>query len=92
MTNVNLERAEQYLIEMSDLLADNGCSLFWADQLKSLAAKKTMHPDDFRSQIKSLFGGMGSLTDLVICKSDGTMDRELNIVFDVLRQKLYDVI
>lgn len=92
MTDLDLEKAERYLFEMGDLLESSGHALSWARRLKALAGKKTMHPDDFRSQIKGLFGGMGSLNDLVICDSQGKLDRDLNIKFDDLRHKLRSVI
>ncbi|WP_420548765.1 DUF6966 domain-containing protein [Curvivirga sp.] len=92
MSKVDIEKAELYLSEMGELLEKNNCSPFWANKLKSLAAKKTLCPDDFRVQIKSMFGGMGSLNDLVLLDDDGKVDRDLNIIFDDLRKKLFDVI
>lgn len=92
MKNIDLEKAEFYLSEMSDLLTLKGSSSSWAEKLRSLADKKTMHPDDFRFEIKRLYGGMGSLNDIVICDSEGKMDREANIKFDDLRRKLYGVV
>ncbi len=86
MTQIDLEKAETCLLEMSDLLSRKCSSPHWAEKLRSLAAKKTMHPYDFRSQIKSFFGGMGSLNDIVICDADGKIDREANIEFEDLRQ------
>ncbi|MCF2872994.1 hypothetical protein L0664_18165 [Octadecabacter sp. G9-8] len=92
MNNVDLMQAEECLIQMGDILIRNGTSLHWAKKLHSLASKKTMCADDFRQQVKGLYGGMGSLNDLVICDADGKMDRDLNVRFDELRSTLYNVV
>ncbi len=90
MTYADLNKAEICLMEMSKLLISNNSSLDWAKKLQSLSEKKTMHSDDFRLQIKRMFGGMGSLNDIVICDSNGKIDRDANIKFDYFRKELYE--
>ena len=43
-----------------------------------------------RQEIRSLFGGMGSLSDVVLCR-DGTFDKRDNDEFDRLRRQLYEL-
>ena len=92
MNNVDLEKAEEYLTQMADILVTNGSSPHWSSRLRSLASKKTLCADDFRHQVKMLYGGMGSLNDLVISDADGKMDRDVNILFDDIRSKLYNTV
>lgn len=92
MNKVDLEQVEQCLLSLSDILAEKKFSPHWEAKLRSLAKKRTLHADDFRSQVKRLYGGMGSLNDLVICDASGKMDRQTNIRFDELRQRLFDLV
>lgn len=62
----------------------------WSHQLK-LLAEKNISPDDLRYEIQKLYGGMGSLNDIVICNQEGKMDKEANIEFDTLRSQLFDL-
>ncbi len=92
MSGVNLEQAEKYLIQLSDILISSGASLSWADRLHSVASKRKMSAEDFRLEVKGLYGGMGSLNDLVICDAEGKMDRNLNVQFDEIRSKLFGLL
>lgn len=85
----NFDEIENILDEMCFIL--KGCDLErWANIL--LDIKKMIRHDtkDARYSIMSLYGGMGSLNDLVLFK-DGVMLIEENDVFEELRNRLYDL-
>ncbi|WP_316015336.1 DUF6966 domain-containing protein [Roseobacter sp. HKCCA0434] len=92
MNDTKLIRAEAILAEMAQIFfAENDASP-WGKKLSSLAQNKTMHPDDFRSQIKRFYGGMGSLNDIVLIAPNGKVDREANVRFSKLKNELYQLI
>lgn len=92
MNEADLFRAEVILEELAGLLfAENNASP-WGRKLHSLAQKKTLHAEDFRSQIKGLYGGMGSLNDIVLFSSNGKVDREANRAFSALKEELYQLV
>lgn len=64
----------------------------WGRKLESLAKKDTLCHDDLRLQVKGLYGGMGSLNDIVLFHSDGTVDRSGSAEFDMLRSQLYELV
>ncbi|AIR07374.1 hypothetical protein JT31_22995 [Cedecea neteri] len=83
----NIDEIESILDEMCRILKE--CNLErWANIL--LDIKKMVRHDtkEARYSIMSLYGGMGSLNDLVLFK-DGVMLVEENDVFDELRNRLY---
>lgn len=89
MNKLDTEKAEQCLLSLSEVLAQNGFAPSWERKLRSIAEKKNLAPEDFRSQVKLLFGGMGSLNDLIVYSSDGRIDPETNELFDHLRRELF---
>ncbi|QCP54403.1 hypothetical protein FAZ95_36345 [Trinickia violacea] len=78
------------LIRMSGLLLF--CDLEdWACVLIQFANRVEEGCPVVRAEILRLFGGMGSLNDLVLHK-DGHVLNDENEVFDALRERLYELI
>jgi hypothetical protein len=92
MNEINTDRVEKILEEMAIILFAEKSSSPWGRKLQSLARKKTMHSDDFRSQVKSLYGGMGSLNDIVLFGADGKVDKLANQKFTELKAELYQIV
>lgn len=92
MNESNTGRAEKILEEMANILFAEKSSSSWGRKLHSLAQKKTMHADDFRSQVKGLYGGMGSLNDIVLFGPDGKIDKLANQKFAALKEELYQIV
>lgn len=92
MKKENVERAEEILEQLAALLFAENLNSPWGRRLTSLANKKTLHVDDFRSQIKGLYGGMGSLNDIVLFRPDGKVDRASNEQFAELKNELYQLV
>lgn len=62
----------------------------WADGLERLGYKMVGDPDATTVRILSLYGGMGSLNDLVLYKDGAVLSKE-NVELDDLRSRLYDL-
>ncbi len=92
MNDADLLRAEVILEEMAEILFTESNASPWGKRLSSLAQKKTLHPDDFRSQIKGLYGGLGSLNDIVLFAPNGKVDREANSIFSALKEELFQLV
>lgn len=61
----------------------------WAGALSDLGARQA--GEDVRGDIRRLFGGAGSLNDLVLHSVDMARMRADNIEFDALRTELYEL-
>lgn len=83
-----MSEAEKILKEMADILEENEGPSEWSRMLESLSNNKTLHKDDFYYSVKRLFGGMGSLNDVVITDSNGKFPVDANEKFDSLRRDL----
>lgn len=92
MNSNDICQAEKILLRLASLLFDENVQSDWGTKLSNLANKKTLAVEDFRLQIKNLYGGMGSLSDIVLMKADGKVDREANNEFDDLRSELYQLV
>lgn len=92
MNDAVIARCEAVLEEMAGLLFEENRASPWGGRVASLAGKKTLHADDFRRSIKGLFGGMGSLNDLVLLRHDGSVNREDSRKFAALREELYNLV
>ncbi len=62
----------------------------WADCLKIISNQFARSPDDAKRKILSLYGGMGSLNDLLLQK-DGVLFKKENEEFDTLKSKLFNI-
>lgn len=86
MTDVG--RVSSALKEMASLLANAG-DLSWSQRLDQQAVNILQYGPEESRNILSLYGGMGSLSDVVLHK-DGDWLVEENIRFDALRSELYE--
>lgn len=76
------------LLEIIELLEFVGESC-WITTLKRLYSDNVSSQKDWLRKIKSLFGGMGSFTDLVLMKN-GIICIDENNKLDQLRNRLYN--
>lgn len=83
---------EGKLIAMSEILFKSDKRSRWGKKLSAIANKNTLHIDDLKFPVKKLYGGMGSLNDIVFMDTDGSVDTEANEAFDELRIQLYDIV
>lgn len=76
------------LLEIIELLEFMNESA-WTITLKRLYEDNASSPKDWLRKIKSLFGGMGSFTDLVLMRN-GIICIDENNKLDQLRNRLYN--
>lgn len=84
-----LQEIEKVLREMSTLL-DHNVETSWARYIDKLRYRMNIEPDNAIIDIKVLFGGMGSLNDLVLSKDGKPLIHENNKL-DELRKELYEL-
>lgn len=77
------------LVRMSELLHLGGYP-DWSTSLKSLSDRAENKPDETCATVVGMFGGMGSLNDLVLYKGSLPLRQE-NEELDTLRAKLYSL-
>ncbi|MDE9544253.1 hypothetical protein KKI93_20455 [Xenorhabdus bovienii] len=82
-----MRKIEKILEEISILLEQNLVS-DWARHIDKLRYRMNIEPDEAIADIKRLFGGMGSLNDLVLSKN-GVPLKDENNKLDELRKELY---
>lgn len=74
---------------MAELIRGGG-SLDWAIALEKFAFEIDHEPGFVSGKILSMFGGIGSLNDIVLYKEGQPLSGE-NIELDVLRTRLYQL-
>ncbi|NQZ05944.1 MAG: hypothetical protein HRT35_02175 [Algicola sp.] len=62
----------------------------WADAIQNVRCELLNDRSTARTKVFSMYGGMGSLNDLVLYKNGNPMIKE-NIEFDGLRSELYNL-
>ncbi len=87
---IKIQEIKNILTRMSVIIGNYPGFEDWSHQLKFLA-EKNISPSDLRYEIQKLYGGMGSLNDIVIFNQEGKMDKEANVEFDRLRSQLFDL-
>jgi hypothetical protein len=87
MTNV--EQLEPVLTRMTELLR-LGSRGNWGNALEKHRSALSTDPSATVARILAMFGGMGSLNDVVLYKDGQPMVSE-NREFDSLRSRLYDL-
>lgn len=85
----NISEIQGVLHRMSQLLLFSGLD-DWATAISRLASKADDGYAMVRPEIRRMYGGMGSLNDIVLYK-DGRVLKEENDEFDTLRERLYDL-
>lgn len=80
-------KIEKILEEISILLEQNLAS-DWAHHIDKLRYRMNIKPDEAIVDIKGLFGGMGSLNDLVLSRN-GVPLKDENNKLNELRKELY---
>lgn len=84
---INLKKIENILVEMIDILRD--CSVDeWSKALAQCQNSLLNDSEITLNTILSMYGGMGSLNDIVLYK-DGEVVPQKNREFDALRTELY---
>jgi hypothetical protein len=86
---MDLKRFQEVVARMGELLRLGGKSS-WASALQRLKDEAPSDPVGVRSKTLSMFGGMGSLNDIVLYSS-GTLLLAENNEFDQLRRELYSL-
>jgi hypothetical protein len=84
-----IQKIEKVLSEMSTLL-DQNTETSWARYIDKLRYRINIESDSTIIDIKALFGGMGSLNDLVLSKDGKPLTHENNKL-DALRKELYEL-
>jgi hypothetical protein len=87
MTNVN--EIQSVLRRMGELLVLSGLD-HWANAITHLVSKADEGYAVVRPEIRRMYGGMGSLNDIVLYK-DGHVLASENDEFDALRERLYEL-
>jgi hypothetical protein len=84
---MDIQKIESVLSRMRDLLVA-GAMNDWARALDDCRSNLAADPADVRSRVISMYGGMGSLNDVVLYRNGQPMIRENNEL-DGLRSELY---
>ncbi|MCF6252868.1 MAG: hypothetical protein L3J75_16605 [Methylococcaceae bacterium] len=85
----DIKNIENTLVKMIDLLRLSGVDN-WADALKLISQELATRPKQVASKILSMYGGMGSLNDVILYRDGQPLSKE-NTEFDDLRTSLYDL-
>lgn len=86
----NIQAVEPVLTRMAELLR-TGSREDWAKALEGFLGESATDSNAIASGILPMYGGMGSLNDLVLYK-DGQPLVDENIEFDALRSELYQLL
>jgi len=87
MSDIN--NIENTLVKMIGLLRFSGVGN-WADALEQCRRELKANPIEIGSKILSMYGGMGSLNDVILYKDGHPLSTE-NSEFDDLRTNLYSL-
>lgn len=92
MKQSEIERVQQILFELSEILFKEDTTSLLGKRFRALSRNETMLIYDYKQQIKGLFGGMGSMNDIVIFDSDGNLNRHASARFHELKEELYAIV
>lgn len=84
-----INEQKKYLKLISNLLKGNSEG-FLVDHLNNIILISDVDPDRFVDDVKRLFGGIGTLNDIVLSKNGRPLIKE-NDELDALRKKLYEL-
>jgi hypothetical protein len=85
----DIQNIQIVLARMAELLRSGGLS-DWARAFESFRSELQQDPSATTAKILSMYGGMGSLNDLVLYK-DGKVLAQENDELDALRSRLYEL-
>jgi len=85
----DIQNIQIVLARMAELLRSGGLS-DWARALENFRSEVQQDPSATTAKILSMYGGMGSLNDLVLYK-DGKVLAQENDELDALRSRLYEL-
>ena len=77
---------------MLSLLDDEHGNQLWANKISSILRKKTLQVEYYEDQITAMYGGMGSLNDIILQDKNGYMPKESNDRFSNLRTQLFQLV
>lgn len=80
------EVLERVAMLLSDYNEDS-----WARACRSHASAFSSDPKEVKGQIRSMYGGMVSFSDVVLHGSDGSIPRAENAELDDLRGRLFEL-
>lgn len=83
----NLQNIEKILTRIEELLR-LGASTNWVKTIENIRKELSISPTSTVSNIRGMYGGMGSFNDIVLYKNGQPLVSE-NIEFDELREQLY---
>ena len=83
-------KLENILAEMATLLRSYGNET-WAEAFSRLSKEVHIDPAGVLSEIRRMYGGMGSLSDIVLYTPNGSLLPLENNRFDALRHELYQL-
>lgn len=86
---IDVQSVQTVLVRMIDLLRQGGLS-DWARALDESRREMLQDPEATTAKILSMYGGMGSLNDLILYKDGKVLVSESNELDD-LRSKLYSL-
>jgi len=86
---IDIQDVQNTLARMAELLRTGGIN-DWAAALEGMRIEIAEDPARASAKILSMYGGMGSLNDLVLYKDGQPLTRD-NSELDVLRSKLYSL-
>lgn len=84
---MNIQNIDEVMNRISELLQLGGLD-DWAEALESMRRQYAIDPVGGSAKIMSVYGGMGSLNDLVLYREGQPLVKENNEL-DLLRSKLF---
>ncbi|WP_145648474.1 DUF6966 domain-containing protein [Pseudoduganella lurida] len=85
---MNTFEVQKLLGKIEQLLRSNGCAS-WADRVRVVKLVLVEDPVAGKSEVLSMFGGLGSLSDIILY-SNGTPLIAENDILQELRQELFE--
>lgn len=86
---IEVQKVQSVLFRMAELLRQGGL-VDWAQAIEESHTEISNDPATTSAKILSMYGGMGSLNDLVLYKDGKVLIKESNEL-DELRSRLYDL-
>ena len=88
------EKLREMISKLAEFLGANGCTV-WADRLRQIVAKSesAVPLQKLRDEVRQLFGGMGSLTDIdIYFEGDAQRTKSANQRLNQLLDDLFEMV